>query len=198
MKQAEDRLKGEGTIAFIPVFRCFFPGDDEYESAAARTTIFGMKMQEVHFAPAGVLQFGDGEASLATEEAHWLAYLMAKSAWRMEPELREKYGGPDRGELPSVEEEIYGLAVAAGAYLNAQTASEEDAGESEETEPFQAVPFLDRLVEAIRSDQLRGFVLFEVIHKTYGIPLEALDEAAAGEVSDYVIDHVIVRAASHR
>ena len=116
----------------------------------------------------------------------------------MEPELRKKYGGPDRGELPSVEEEIYGLAVAAGAYLNAKTAAGEDAGEAEAKEPFQPVPFLERLVEAIQGDRLRGFVLFEVIHKGYGIPLEALDEDEADDLAGYLMDDVIVRAASDR
>jgi hypothetical protein len=181
------------------MFRCFLSGEPGYEHVIRRAASQGLEAREIEFRPIADLILG--EKVQINSEPSWLFYALAKAAWRNEPQLRERYGGSAEGDRASLEEEMYALGVAAGAYANAiepdepeESAEGGEAGTSEgAVEPPEPIPALDRLLEAIRADHFRGYVLYEVVHKAYRIPLDRLDEQDAEHVADYLFGHIIFR-----
>lgn len=194
LAEAQELQSAVGSEAYVPVMRCSRPGEDEHSTAVKQISRFGLRASEIDFRPVGGLQVTDEGVDLWAGSA-WMFYVMAKAAWRNEPDLRREQSGPENGERPSIEEELYALAVLSGAYVNSFDRDKGSTAEDEgaEADPPQRVEALDRLVDAVRAGQLRGYALYEVIHKAYGLPLDALGEADAAAVGAYVQAQVFVR-----
>jgi len=187
MKNAREELATADLEVLYPVFRCFLPGETEYEEASRLTSTRGMKMDEIAFDPEADIESNGKEIAVAFEPA-WGGYAAAKAGWRNEPDLRSKHGGPDKADIPTLEEELFALSAAYAFYM---ALLEPDETEGEDVKPIEHVPALDRLVEAVEAGNLRGYALFEVIHKAYGIPLDRLTEEDGEEVGRYIRTHVI-------
>ncbi len=201
-RRLHDEVPKIGVAALVPVFRCFVPGESGYEQGIGRAASLGLEAREIQFRPAAELVLG--EKVQLNGEGAWLFYALAKGAWRREAQIRESNGGPEDGDRASLNEEIFALGVTVGAYVNILEPDEpeEPSGEVREEREDEAVippestPSLDRLLEAIRADHFRGYVLYEVIHKAYRLPLDRLSEDDAQAVSDYLFGHVLFRTQS--
>ena len=195
----DEEVSTIGAKALLPIFRCFLPGEPGYEHGIRRAASLGLEAREIEFRPTADLILG--EKVQLNGESSWLFYALAKAAWRNEPELRERHGGSKGGDRASLEEEMFALGVAAGAYANAldpddpekSAEDSEPVTDEEPAAPPEPIPALDRLLEAIRANHYRGYVLYEVVHKAYHIPLDRLDEQDAQNVADYLFAHVIFR-----
>ena len=106
----------------------------------------------------------------------WLVYFMAKAVWRYEPDFRQHFGGAG-DDKPSIDEEEFAVATMIGGYLNSQ--------ESEDDKK-QPDPYLDSVLEVFEGQALTGFVLMEILHKTYGVSLECLSEEHEKELDNYI------------
>lgn len=186
-KKLDEDMAANGARALIAALRCFTPGEEEYEQAVLRAASLGLELREITFRPAGRLEFGEG-ARVEVMNLPWLAYLVTKAAWRMEHGFRVNNGGPENGDRPSLAEEFLVAAVTAGGYANGLEPDEGEEGVPEEPEHD---PALDRLLEAIEANQFRGYVLYEIIHKAYGLRLDRLNSDDAVAVDDYLFGHVI-------
>jgi tetratricopeptide (TPR) repeat protein len=185
-----EELPKAGTMALLPMFRCFVPGTDEYETGALRARSLGLEPRVIAFSPVGAI--AGGETVRVQAESSWLPYGLAKAAWRYEPGLREENGGPaDPGEL-HLAEELYALGVLVGAYANSLEPDEPKESAEASALP-ERVPALDRLLDAAKAGLVRGYALYEVVHKTYGIPLDRLTVEDAEVVKKYLFAHVIAR-----
>jgi hypothetical protein len=184
LKRAREKPAGVDRTALETLLLCSLPEDDAHSVVVEQADALSLEMREIDFRPRATLVFGDAVDVYA--EGPWLAYALAKAAWRREPDLRAKVASKDPGERPSFSEELYALAVLSGAYLNAQDTTEEEA------ESAPRVESLDRLVDAVRADLFRGYALYEVLHKAYGIPLDALDPPDAKKVRAYLRRFVLV------
>lgn len=165
---------------------CYVPEEEDYGLATDGAARLSLRLSEVDFRPRATIVFGE-EGTDVHGEGHWFSYALAKAAWRKEPGLRTKVASRDPGQAPTVAEELYALAVLAGAYVNALD-KDRDEGE----DPPEPLDCLDRLVDAARADLLRGYALYEVLHKAYGIPLNALSASDAREVRNYLDRFVLV------
>ena len=98
----------------------------------------------------------------------------------MEPTLRERYGGAE-SYRPSVEEEMFAWTAESLGYqrMRAEFLRKGDT--------YEADPVLDRLAEIVKAGDLRGFVLYEVLHKSYGLGLESLTAQDAKAVEKYLL-----------
>ena len=170
-------------------FRCFVPGEAEYEQAVLRAASLGLALKEIDFLPAGNIEFGEN-VEIKQIDQHWLLYLVTKAAWRMESSFRTDNGGPEDPAHPSLAEEFVAVAVTAGAYANSLEPDEESPAAAQEV---QREPGFDRLLDAISTEHYRGFVLYEVVHKAYGVTLDRLTDEDAAAVNDYLFQHVIYR-----
>jgi hypothetical protein len=195
----DEELPKIGARALLPMFRCFLPDEPGYEHGIRRAASLGLEAREIEFRPTADLILG--EKVQLNGESSWLFYALAKAAWRNEPELRERHGGSEGGDRASLEEEMFALGVAAGAYANAldpddpeeSAEGSEPATDEEPAAPPDPIPALDRLLEAIRANHFRGYALYEVVHKAYHIPLDRLGDQDAQSVADYLFAHVIFR-----
>jgi tetratricopeptide (TPR) repeat protein len=161
----DEEVQKSGARALLPMFRCFLPGEPGYEHGIRRAASLGLEVREIEFRPTADLILG--EKIQLNGESSWLFYALAKAAWRNEPELRERHGGSKDGDRPSIEEEIFALGVAAGAYANVLEPDEpeesaegsEAAADEDPAAPPEPIPALDRLLEAIEAAHFRGYVL---------------------------------------
>jgi hypothetical protein len=110
---------------------------------------------------------------------------MAKATWRNEPGLRKRYGG-NESDAPSIEEELFAFRSAGQAYANGRT-QPDDKGQA-----FAATEGLEWINQIEKAGHLRGFVLYEVLHRRYGISLKSLAAGDAKAVDDYLMAHVFV------
>ena len=137
--------------------------------------------------PGGTFTEGDGVHVRMMKPA-WLSYLTAKAAWRNEPGLRKKYGGTE-AYAPSVEEEVFSFRAACQGYRN---------GRNQPGATLEQIPILDRLVDIEKSGLLRGFVLYEVIHRRYGMTLRSQTAHDAVDVDAYLRVYVFAPAGEVR
>jgi len=115
-------------------------------------------------------------------EPAWILYYLAKAVWHYEPDFRQRFGGVD--DKPSVDEEEFAWATMIGGYLNSQ--------ESKEAE-IQPDPYLDSVVAIWKGQALTGYVLMEILHKTYGVPLECLSVEQEKELEKYFFNYALER-----
>jgi Tfp pilus assembly protein PilF len=181
-------LLASGIKTFYPVFRCQWPGDEAFDDAVKRASLLGLVARDLAPAIQGaVVAEADGIQIKLVDRA-WLSYLNAKAAWRYEPELRKRYGGVET-DAPSVAEEVFAFLAAAQGYRN----SREPNDKGEAAPPDEG---LDRLCAIEQAGHLRGFVLYEVIHRSYGISLKSLSPTDGKAVGNYLGAHVFVRASA--
>jgi Flp pilus assembly protein TadD len=155
---------------------------DEINCAKADVLLATARNRDVGI-PGGTFTEADG-IHVHAMKPEWLAYLTAKAAWRNETGLRKKYGGAD-AYAPSVEEEVFAFRAASQGYGDGRTQSQGT---------FEQVPMLDRLMEIDRSGHLRGFVLYEVLHRRYGMTIRSVTAKDAADVDAYLQSYVFVPA----
>ncbi|HEX4824201.1 MAG TPA: tetratricopeptide repeat protein [Candidatus Polarisedimenticolaceae bacterium] len=180
-------LSAQGAGALIPLFRCRAPGDPVLDKSVKRVSLLGLVVRDL--APSiqgGTFADKDG-VHLKIVDPSWLGYVSAKSVWRNEPDVRKRYGGAE-STAPSIDEEVFAMRTAAEAYDNGHNHPDEG------REPFARVESLDRILEIEKAGHLRGFVLYEVLHRRYGLSLKSLSKGDAGAVTDYLMTHVLVLA----
>jgi hypothetical protein len=84
------------------------------------------------------------------------------------------------------------VSTAVQAYINTKEASQEPS--AEEKEPFEEDPLFETLVSVAQKDLIRGYVLFEVLHKLYGVSLASL-ESDQSEVLDRYLRTFVLKLA---
>jgi tetratricopeptide (TPR) repeat protein len=176
----------------LQVFRLYLPGENHWTEAARMTSRLARQMVDSAWPRAGegsVERRGD-KIKVKASGAPWLAYYLAKAAWRNEPELRARFAGPGE-DVPALAEEWFALVTLVGAYANSKESAgrTEEKPQSAEGKPEDKVavidPFLENLTSATNSELLVGFGLFEVLHKRYGVPLNCLDARQAEVLAKY-------------
>jgi hypothetical protein len=180
-------LNATGAAVLAPTFRCRQPGDGEFEKVAKQISVLGLVVRDVAPTIAGGVVTDKDDVHLKLVSPSWLGYISAKAVWRNEPELRKRYGGA-ASDAPSVEEEVFAFHAASAAYQNGRKAPD-DKGRT-----FDPVESLDQLDRIDQGGHLRGFVLYEVIHRRYGISLKSLSVPDAQAVTDYLLADVFVLA----
>jgi hypothetical protein len=176
-----------GARALVPVFRCRLPGDEILEKSAKLVSLLGLVVRDLAPTVQGATSTEKDGVHIKIDNPSWLGYVTAKAAWRHEPELRKRHGGGD-SDAPSVEEELFAFRSAGEAYGNGRNQSNDKA------QAFEPVASLDRINQIEEAGHLRGFVLYEVLHRRYGISLKSLSGADAKAVDDYLMTHVFVSA----
>lgn len=171
----------------IRLLRCFTPDDDNFARARTLASDSGLRIRELDWMPPGHLDpRDDGTALLlSSDSASWMFYFLAKAAWRHEPELRKEVSGTTEDDA-SLMEELFALIVLAGARANSEGNSAEAGGAPEDNVA------LDAVIAATEQGLLRGFALYEVIHRAYGIPLDALSSKDAAILERYLRTQVLV------
>ncbi len=174
----------QGADALIPVFRCFYPGDAAYQAAAGKTGSLGVEIEEISFRPVGHIEHGEG-TKISFHGAN-LTYLLVKAAWPHESSLRPS---DDDGSRPTILEELFAVRATVGAILNSQDDEDEGEVDDEEEEPGSVEDdpeVTERMLAAARHGVLEGFVLYEMIHKNYRIPLDRLEDDQLLQVERYL------------
>jgi len=193
-RKALETLQERGTSIrpdhYHPVFRCFLPGDEEWAAAERMLSTLGLGMIDRTPPVAGAVIEADGEYQTVSNETDWVIYFLAKALWRYEPGMREGLVGEGPYE-PSLEEELLAwTALAQGASTARKNPEEPELEEGEE--PYEPHPYNAFLADVYDADLVPGFVLFEVLHKRYGISLGRLSEAHAVQLSEYLTTFVLV------
>jgi len=171
------------------VFLCSYPGDDAWNQAIHGLLRLGLVFHDLAPEFRIVIDNGEKQAVIKASTSAWLSYALAKALWKNEPDLRLELRG-EAQYSPSVVEEKIALYAGVAAYLNSRMPSEDA------SEPADEDPDMENLVRVVESGRLRGYILFEVLHKTYGVSLQSLSTADRAAVSDYLDAFAIRRAQS--
>ncbi len=97
----------------------------------------------------------------------FLAYWVAKSVFQNEPDYRSKLGITQTDSNPTVFEEFQAVTAAVQGYIKAKAREDFDGPND----------FFEFLVPVYEANCLEGFVLYEIIHKYYGVRLEKLTDS---------------------
>jgi Tfp pilus assembly protein PilF len=176
-----------GARALVPMFRCRLPGDEVFDKSAKRVSLLGLVVRDLSPTVQGATFSEKDRVHIKIDNPSWLGYITAKAAWRNEPELRQRYGGAE-SDAPSIEEELFAFRSAGEGYANGRSQPNDKA------QAFEPVESLDRINQIEEAGHLRGFVLYEVLHRRYGVSLKSLSGADAKAVDDYLMTHVFVSA----
>ena len=176
-----------GARALVPMFRCRLPGDEVFEKAAKRVSVLGLVVRDLAPKVEGATFTEKDGVQIKLVNPSWAGYALAKAAWRNEPGLRKKYGGGE-SDAPSIEEELFAFRAAGQAYANGRD-QPDDKGQV--FEPAESLEWINKIE---RGGQLRGYVLYEVLHRRYGISLKSLAAGDAKAVEGYLMAWVFVSA----
>ncbi|MDQ7007148.1 MAG: tetratricopeptide repeat protein [Acidobacteriota bacterium] len=189
LTSARKNLLALATLALEPVLRCYRPGDEPYEEAIKMLSRLMAHASEIIFAPRGEVEIDGKTTHIGIEDNDYLMYFLGKAAWHGEKEIRLAHGGADVAQgRPSMAEELFALETLAGGYLNALKQGEEDASAPQQ----RKTPEFERLLAAIRRGNLRGFALYEVLHKWYGVRLDNLSRGEAQALRKYLQEQVLI------
>lgn len=189
-KQLVEKGKAINATQFHQVFRCSQPGDEEWEAAVRMLSGLGLTLVDRSPPLAGSAYEAEGEYKVGTGKPDWMIYYLAKAIWRFEPGIREQYIGVGPYK-PTFEEELLAWMALAESAFNSQTpTSDEELPEG--AEPYEPDPYVAFLAELHEADLVQGFVLFEVLHKQYGISLDRLTENQADALQEYLNSFVLV------
>lgn len=188
-RAATKRLYETASVSdLVNVLRCALPGDKAWERASAMAGRFGLDvrdltppLQNLHIARDG------DEVRVECSDLNWLFYGLAKAIWRYEDGFCARFSACE-SDQPSLYEEYFALAANLQAYLNAK---EQD--ETEEERVTEPDPLLETLIAVAQSGDMKGYVLFEILHKSYGLSLRSLDRENASMVEQYVSRFVLAR-----
>ncbi len=161
------------------------PGDEEWDAAIKMASRFANRYRDLAPPPSasGFVEKKNSKITVKMIDPAWIPYFFAKALWRYEPGFRQRFGGPE-DDKPSIAEEEFALAALVGGYLNAQESKDQ------KKEPD---PYLDA-IKAVFADRVQtGFILFEILHKTYGVSLECLPSAQADMLRQYFFSYALER-----
>jgi len=169
-KEARETLiKASGSLLFNPILdamRVFKPGEEEWDLAVRKISGLGSRYRDL--APpqsvSGSVEKKGDRIEIQAVAKDWLIYYMAKALWRYEPGFRQRFGGAS-DDKATLAEENFAFASLAGARLNARESKDK---------PAEANPYLDSITEIYGANANIGFLLMEVLHKTYGVSLQCL------------------------
>jgi Flp pilus assembly protein TadD len=172
------RAKAQELGLALVILRCHPDDNDARRRALGQLAGMGATAREIDLALEGGVFEEDGEVKICySAGAPGMSYWLAKAAWPREGALSEAEGLGTAGS-PSVEEEMYALAVAAEGYLNALEGEGDKSGKRR--------PAWDELVRVIEAGHLRGFVLYEILGRRYGMSLARLSEPDAAALDRYL------------
>jgi Tfp pilus assembly protein PilF len=166
----------------VVILRCHPQEGASRRRALAQLTSVGLKARDIDLGLDGGVLEKDGKVQVVPPQAGvagGFVYYLAKAAWPREATLRERVAGKGAGS-PSVEEEMYALSASAEGYVN----SLEHKDENGKTAAPNAA--WDELVRVVRQGQLRGFVLYEILARRYGLSLARLSQSDAGDLERYL------------
>ena len=173
--------------SLVKTLRVFMPEDSEWLQVIKLCRRFGLKLR-VDMTPPNptpiAIDYKRDEIAIDisfNDELSWMVYALSKAVFRSEQDLRNKYGAPS-GDEPTVVEELFAWTALLQAYENSLSDPEEETSKGN--------AYLDQVIEVRQAGNLYGFVLFEVIHKQYGVPLEQLSTEQAEELENYLFGHV--------
>jgi hypothetical protein len=176
----------------LTVFRMHLPGDPEWQRAVDLPKRFGLYFRDLTPKtpfPVSEKQ-GKGEilVGVQSDQEAWLSYALAKAVWRFEPGFAAQFG-VEKNDRPSVAEELFAWSNLVEAYVNSR-----DPGPDEE-DPLPNDSYLDQVLAIEQQGDLLGFVLFEVVHKIYGVPLNNLSPRQKEALNTYVLNNVLPSSA---
>lgn len=176
-------LNMKNSLDFSSAIRIFMPGDEEWNSIVQRSSNLGRRYRDL--APpqsaSGLIDKKGDKILVQTADPAWLIYYLAKALWRYEPGFRQRFGGSDQ-DKPSIAEEEFALAALAGANQNSREAKD---GKS------KSDPYLDKIEPILGGEDRTGFILLEILHKTYGTSLECLPQEQANAMQHYFYSYVL-------
>jgi tetratricopeptide (TPR) repeat protein len=187
-KEAQDALKamaGNATSdALIKVVRTFMPGDEEWNTAIPMFSRLVSRYRDLAPPPsaAGFIE-KQGDKVQVKADPTWLLYYFAKALWRYEPGFRQRFGGSN-DDNPSIAEEEFALAALVGGNKNKRESKENKSAVD---------PYFDTIESTFSTRTQTGFILFEIIHKTYGVALECLPSDQAEELRNYLLSMPLER-----
>jgi tetratricopeptide (TPR) repeat protein len=169
--------KRGGATDFSAGVRVFMPKDEEWDSIVKMSSNFGRRY--VDLAPpmtaSGLIEKKGDKIIVQASDPAWIIYYLAKALWRYEPGFRQRFGGSDQ-DIASVMEEELALAALAGGNQNRM--------ESKDNK-MKADPYIEKIEPILGSEDRKGFILLEILHKTYGASLECLTPDQANAVQHY-------------
>ena len=163
--------------ACMNITRIYHPEDKEWKTALQVCAESGIHYTDLSLpasAYGSIRKKGDRIYVKATDP-FWIAYYLAKAVWRYEPDFRLHFGGSD-DDSPSIDEEVFAWMTMIGGYINSQ--------ESEDAET-QPNPFMESVSGIWEEGALPGFILTEIIHRTYAVQLECLSAEDEKELVHY-------------
>ncbi len=180
-KEARETLiKASGSLLSNPILdamRVFKPGEEEWDLAVRKISGLGSRYRDL--APpqsvSGSVEKKGDRIEIQTVAKDWLIYYMAKALWRYEPGFRQRFGGASDDKV-TLAEENFAFASLAGARLNARESKDKSA---------EANPYLDSITEIYGANANIGFLLMEVLHKTYGVSLQCLSPNLLDALRNY-------------
>jgi tetratricopeptide (TPR) repeat protein len=188
-QEAREALKAMSGNAisevFVKVVRAFMPEDEEWITAVKMSSRLGSRYRELApaLAVSGSYDKKGNSISVKTVHPAWIPYFLAKALWRFEPGFRKRYGG-DEDDKPSIAEEEFALAALIGGNLNARE-SKDGTTESD--------PYIGSIESIFANEAQTGFILLEILHKTYGVTLECLSSQQEEALRRYFFSFALER-----
>jgi tetratricopeptide (TPR) repeat protein len=163
--------------SYMKVLRAFFPEDEEWAAIIKMSSSFGKRYRDLAppISASGFIAKKNDTIQVKTVDTSWIIYFMAKALWRYEPGFRQRFGGPD-DDKPSLAEEEFALLALIGGRKNALEKKDKEAA---------ADQYVATISEIFDSNAQLGFVLMEILHKSYGVSLECLTAEQAGALRSY-------------
>lgn len=165
---------------------CFGPDDKEWKQLKMASRL-GYRYRNLAPRFRGTISGrSDGEMKVVVPtDSHWMSYLLTKALWRRESVLQGAFGEGSSKE-PSLFEETLAMRSAIAAYENSLANAED---------PEPPDEYFDTLREIRNAGLLQEFVLFEILHKHYGVSLRGLDREMANRMERYLVGFVFRQAA---
>ncbi|MBN2243196.1 MAG: tetratricopeptide repeat protein [Acidobacteria bacterium] len=186
-KDAREALEAMADLVapnpYHKVIRVFYPGDREWESAIRMCTRMGRSYRDLAppEAAAGHIEKKKDKIFIGTADIRWFPYYLAKALWRYEPGFRQRFGGAAEDQA-SMREEWFALATLIGAHRNLK-----------ESEGGKPDPYMETVDAVYEGGALDGFLLMEILHKTYGVSLACLPAALEEELRGYFFNFALQR-----
>jgi tetratricopeptide (TPR) repeat protein len=173
----------KNSLDFSSAIQIYMPGDEEWNFLVQRSSNLGRRYRDL--APpasaSGLVGKKWDKIFVQVADPAWIAYYLAKALWRYEPGFRQRFGGSDQDKA-SIAEEEFALAALAGSNQNHREPKD---GKS------KSDPYLDKIEPILGSEDRIGFVLLEILHKTYGASLECLPPDQINALQHYFYSYVL-------
>lgn len=169
--------------SLVHLLRCHRPVGEDWERLSQLSSRIRVRLEDLSYSPRASVRRRGGEIDVKAENLPWSLYALAKAAWKNEPELRRRHGGPEEYR-PTVLEEVLAVGCAVQAYVDSR-----QGGEGEDSTPED--PTFEVLLRVSSGGQLPGYVIFEILGRIRGVDLSSLSPDHARLVEAYLKNFVL-------